>query len=597
VNKIRRQSGVLVFLTPFLMVALAVVAVLAMDAARLYSVKADMQRVVNAAATAAADSSQACSMDGSLTDMEDRAKAAAKAMGFDPDNPDDPMAKFSVSAGLLSPPLDEPSILQFEERSDILQSNAALVSYTRDEPISKLLPKTLFEPISLSVNAASRKELYASLSATSSTAAVDGGLLGILLDSELLGLGELDLTHLPDLEKVFVLVGDVASVGGEILPLTQVTVADVLKTVLDDVNLSSSPARNVVSALINNAGISGVPVSEVLKIEGDIESARNAKFPLYDFVVSVVMNAAHSLGGEGGGLIDLGIAPIDSTIVQDIKDKASDSVNEVDGITLNVKLVVDEPAPIVIGPARMVPCVSEDDDCEPLQDTKWATSVKAADIRVLVDIGLDLSINYTNVIPKVQLVKVSLPLEVTVGGGKAEFVGTNCAVGNENDVPDLDVNLIGGVVTAHSAQGKALNVSLAGVNIIETGFSVGLTRVTEDGSSYSMENYALDCSGANCVAEFKGAESDYDLDLSFDGPISDEEEWSIGDLIPSVVDIILGIVTNILEPLLDAILAPILSDVVFELLDELGLQVGTMEVRVVGADQLSHQLIENVEIK
>src|SRR5690554_824256 len=162
------------------MVALAVVAVLAMDAARLYSVKADMQRVVNAAATAAADSSQACSMDADFSEMKSRALTAAKAVGFSGDE-----SELEVLYGILVPSDEDSAVLEFERRAAIQETNAAHVTYTRNEPLTKLpigkLLPGIAKPIRLEASAASRKELYAVLSGGSSTVEINEGLLGALL--------------------------------------------------------------------------------------------------------------------------------------------------------------------------------------------------------------------------------------------------------------------------------------------------------------------------------------------------------------------------------------------------------------------------------
>src|SRR5690554_7799559 len=123
---------------------------------RLYSVKADMQRVVNAAATAAADSSQACSMDADFSEMKSRALMAAKAVGFSGDG-----SELEVFSGILVPSDEDTAVLECEKRVDIQQTNAAVVRCTREEAISKLILSSFFDPASLSVNAASSMELLA----------------------------------------------------------------------------------------------------------------------------------------------------------------------------------------------------------------------------------------------------------------------------------------------------------------------------------------------------------------------------------------------------------------------------------------------------
>lgn len=77
------QQGALIFATPLLLVLLFFFVVLLIDGARIFSVRSEMQAVVNAAATAAADEAQSC---GGLTPaysrMETRALAAAQSRGL-----------------------------------------------------------------------------------------------------------------------------------------------------------------------------------------------------------------------------------------------------------------------------------------------------------------------------------------------------------------------------------------------------------------------------------------------------------------------------------------------------------------------------------
>ncbi|HAM76528.1 MAG TPA: hypothetical protein DCQ09_13035, partial [Alcanivorax sp.] len=79
-----RQRGALLFITPIIMIAVILLGVLALDGARLYSLRQEMQSQVNAAATAAADGTQTCG--GATVNMGNiraRALAAARTQGFD----------------------------------------------------------------------------------------------------------------------------------------------------------------------------------------------------------------------------------------------------------------------------------------------------------------------------------------------------------------------------------------------------------------------------------------------------------------------------------------------------------------------------------
>src|SRR5690554_7509923 len=221
------------------MVALAVVAVLAMDAARLYSVKADMQRVVNAAATAAADEAQACSMNADIGLMKARALVAARQVGFNGN-----AEELEVFAGVFEPAGDGSSTLSFTRQSDIDKTNAAVVRYKRQERLSWLLPEWLFPPVELSVNAGSRKELYAALSASASTLNLEGGLLGNLLGA-VLGQSNysLDPISLQSLESTLLRVGDLLTLLGlaDVTALLNAPLVDVLDATVDLVGGVTTP--------------------------------------------------------------------------------------------------------------------------------------------------------------------------------------------------------------------------------------------------------------------------------------------------------------------------------------------------------------------
>src|SRR5690554_7264065 len=135
-----------------------------------------MQRMVNAAVPAAADEHQACSMNADIGLRKARAVVAASQVGFNGN-----AEELELFAGVFEPAGDGSSTLSFTPQSDIDKTNAAVVHYKRQEQLSWLLPEWLFPPVELSVNAGSRKELYAALSASASTLNLEGGLLGNLL--------------------------------------------------------------------------------------------------------------------------------------------------------------------------------------------------------------------------------------------------------------------------------------------------------------------------------------------------------------------------------------------------------------------------------
>ena len=139
-----RQRGALTVITPLLMLLVILLGAMALDGARLFSLRKEMQSQVNAAATAAADAAQACGGRMiSLSDMRQRALAAARAQGFE--GGDDELI---ITPGLLED-VDENGGLIFQAADFIDQTNAVLVSYQRDVKISLLLPEDIFGTVSV----------------------------------------------------------------------------------------------------------------------------------------------------------------------------------------------------------------------------------------------------------------------------------------------------------------------------------------------------------------------------------------------------------------------------------------------------------------
>jgi len=597
VNKIRRQSGVLVFLTPFLIVALAVVAVLAMDAARLYSVKADMQRVVNAAATAAADEAQACSMNADIGLMKARALVAARQVGFNGN-----AEELEVFAGVFEPAGDGSSTLSFTPQSDIDKTNAAVVRYKRQERLSWLLPEWLFPPVELSVNAGSRKELYAALSASASTLNLEGGLLGNLLGA-VLGQSNysLDPTSLQSLESTLLGVGDLLTLLGlaDVTALLNAPLVDVLDATVDLVGGVTTPVGTLVSELAESGGLSGLDTGAVLAVAGDADAAKNAEFPLYDFIVSVVLNSAKALSDDGQGLINLSVDPSESPVLETLLNNSL-----LGSIDIQLRLGIDNPAPVVIGPARQG------------KNNEWLTEVSATDISLEALVDLELSIGYIgdlisaltlNIVKVETLNDIRIPLVVQVGGGSAEFTGAQCARGGSNEV-DLAVyakpavaNVETGTLSAvgdlvrEPIHATILKLSIAEQPLLNVCVDADLGAklpVVED--ERYVQGYPLRCPDGDCsrVLESSGPTWVKGLDVQLDNLALDCGETSLLSILNPVIDLL----KPVIETLLNIVTTVVLQGIISPLLMLLGVDLSGLNVAVVGADQLGNQLIENVEM-
>ncbi|MEP3590219.1 MAG: pilus assembly protein TadG-related protein [Marinobacter sp.] len=597
-NNRNRQKGVLIFLMPFILVAIAVVATLAMDATRLYSVKDDMQSVVNAAATAAADEAMACGV-GDVSLMRARALAAAKQAGFDGDN-----SELELIVGVIDPGDTDTSELKFTETPPN-QSNAAVVRYTRKERVSWLLPETFFEPVEISVNAAARKELYATLSANSSTVKVTNGLLGNLLGG-VLGQSNysLDPTSLTSLESTLMGVGDLLSNLGvnNVTALLDRPLIEVLDAVVDVVGGVTTPVGGLVDDLTGAAGLTGLKLSSVLEVKGNKEAARGAEFPLYDFIMSVVLNSAHQIGkASGTGLLGLNIDTADAPALKPLLDNGL-----LGDLDLTLKLGVDNPAPVVIGPARYG------------SDNQWMTEIHSSDVSLEALVDLELSIGFigdlisglTLGLVQVELLdSIRVPLAVKVGGGRAEFVGASCARGKNNEinievlahpsVASIETGTIqsDGEVAREPIHATILKLALLSQPLLNVCVDADLgVNIPVAEQTHSLTGVPLYCPDGQCAKKLTNSQPTWiqGLDLDIQNLALDCGE---SNSVLSILNPIIKLLEPVVEVLVNLVTTVLLQGIVSPLLMALGVDLSGLEITMTGADQLSTQLIENVELK
>lgn len=556
-----RQQGVLVFITPMLLLLVLLFGTLTLDGARLYSLRSAMQSQVNAAATAAADATQACGgQSASLSNMKARALTAAKAQGFSGSDSD-----LSVQYGVLED-TDKNGELAFRPTDNVDESNAVRVAYKRQVRVSMLLPQSFLGGINLSANAAVRKEAVATISAAGSTANVDGGLLGGLLGAVLGGGNSysLDPTSLNSLEKTTIKLGDLLNATGVntvagLLPLSGEQLADALSSIAT--NRGIAGVAGLLDNLATANGIDTIKVSDVIDVVGDASVPRNSQFPLYDTVISLVLNVAKSQSGADG-LIDL---PIKANIL---------SLAKVD-----VKLHVGEPSKIVIGPAR-----------KNIQG-EWMTQFEAPDIalQVTAEAGID------NILG-IKIATLSVPIAVNAGVGKGALIAVDCARGTQNSAAvtmslDRDVaNVVTGIVLPSGALKKDnVNLKLLGaINIPLIPLDIEIPGVHEiktlSDSETSKSRYSLYCTSSSGCDSLHYQDPGGGLDLDSLDVNASLAGLKLGKL--------LGPVTNLLKPILDGLVNVVINP----LLKTLGVGLGGISVTVSNVDQSGIQLIENVPV-
>ena len=577
----RRQRGALIFITPLLMVLVVFLATLAIDGARLYSLRQAMQSQVNAAATAAADGVQTCGgADVDMATMRQRALTVARAQGFAGDDGD-----LVVQAGLLQDG-DGDGNLEFHPVPFPDQSNAVRVSYLRSERISVLLPSRLGS-VDLEASAAVRKEAVATISAAGSTAVVEGGLLGSLLGAVLRdGAYRLDSTSLASLQGTTVELGELLNTLGindvaELLPLGGDELAGALRTIAG----VTSPLGRTLDDIAGAAGIETIKVGDVLSVVGESRVPENSEFPLYDVVISLVLNIAKQQQAGSDGILSLPI---------DINNLSIPLLANIKAV--NVELHVGEPPTVAIGPAR------RDEAGE------WVTRFYAPDITLALTTDVEL-LNLDLGLASLNLASLKIPLAVAVGGGEGAFVAADCARGNNNDT-EVTVELerevariaTGSVDTAGALKKEDIDAQVGRLRLffglipvldpaIQLTAGLDVVVPAEDQTVTFDPRYPLYCSVESGCARQEWEDQGAGLDgLNLDVELKKVEllglklTWAVAPI------------TETLQTLLNGVVSSLAKALINPLLQTLGVGLGGISVTVSGVNQSNIQLIENVAL-
>ncbi|MZR62872.1 hypothetical protein [Alcanivorax sp. DP30] len=562
----RRQRGALTIITPLLLLVIITLSVMVLDGARLYKLRGEMQAQVNVAAQAGASATQSCGgLAASTFLIRQRALAAAQAQGFSGE-----ADALTVRSGVVERGAD--NVLAFRPVS-FIESNAVLVSYTRNEPISLLLPESVFGTLNITVNAAARKEVVATLSAAGSTATVDSGIVGGLLGSV---LGDpfyvLDPTSLDSLRNTTVRLGDL---------LTEVGVADVtallgldgqtLAAALRDIGGISSPVGRTLDDLLGAAGLETVQVSDVLEVVEGTQVPASSEFPLYDMLISLVLNVAETQQDALGGFLTV---PLDVDL----------DLGAVANVNASVRLNVGEAPRIVIGPARQD------------ADGNWVTRFYAPDIRLQVLANVQL----LSLGGLLSGANVYLPLAVNVGGAEGEFVSARCAVGGVNQV-EIGINLNRSVArlgtgTVDTDTGDIIPengdldlLGILGLQLLTADvFIAGEVPGIQENNVIISDDYPLYCSDLGCSEDTYQDTGDGVGGLDLDLDLRNVALLGLPLDLSSLLNLLEGLLSDVVEALAGALINP--------LLESLGIGLGGVTVTVTNADQGGSQVIENVTV-
>jgi len=590
INRLR-QRGALSVITPLLLLIVIALTVMALDGARLYSLRSDMQAQVNVAAQAAAGAAQACGGQAPSTALvQQRALAAAVAQGFEGSDQD-----LNVQLGVIAD-ASSSGVVAFEPVNLIERSNAVLVSYTRTEPISMLLPKSVFGGISLSVNAAVRKEVVATVSAAGGTVGLGGDatLLGSLLGVVLNQPGfSLDPTDLNSLENATVQLGDLLTATGvnDLVDLLGLDASE-LAAAIRDVGTATAPVADLLDSIVTAQGIETIKVGDIISVVENASVPSSSEFPVYDLVISLVLNLAEQQQAGAGGLLSLplNINNLSVPLIADIN-------------TVDLGLNVGEPPTVAVGPAR------QDEDGE------WVTRFYAPDVTLQLSAQVELLPINLGPLLSLSLADLTVPLAVNAGGGEGQLISADCARGTSNSV-EFGVNLereIARIVTGRLTAAGELQPERLEANVGRLSLLSGLLPPIE-GILYL---------NAEVDGEVPGIEETVFLDPRYDlycDPIEGCDQSQYNDLGDGLSGLDLEITVHEasllrssfglinLTPLLDPILDPVLellSDVISSLaeglinplLRTLGVGLGGISVNVSAANQDGIQLIENIAVE
>ena len=588
-----RQAGALVLLMPLVIAVCGIVTLMIVDVARLFAAQAELQGQATAAASAGVIGTQACGGDAvDLETMERAALSAASARKFKAES-----GTLDIYPGELVAGADH--ILNFRQ-APISQSDSVLAVIRTNEPVSRAVP-ALFGSVELQASSAVRKQVVATISSAGSTLGIDGGLIGYLIGA-LTGQSNyaLDPTDLASLENTLVQVGELVDAAGaeslnDLLSMQGAVLARAVRAVAG----ISSPTGELADDLLSVSGVNAVPVSSLIQLAEDSTPPDSTAIRAYDLLISLALGAAK----EQQALASSGIV-VDAFHLLDLP-----FIDEVDESEVEVRLIVNQPPTLAIGPAR------QDDEGQ------WVTEFLAADI------GLEIQALYRQtgstaegiLLPGVRYAVLETPMKLAIalGGGAGQLVSAECARGGLNEVSvavDLqrspavlgtgEIGASGSFQSSRQVKSLKLTVGNHGLEQdladVRIEYSV-YGRITVADERRKFDGYDLSCRGEEChVSSYVTAGSaeeavdttlsavvhnvDVDiLNLSLVGPDSAAIELAVQRLFEES-----------LNPTVQAVGYNLLNVLVKPIAQATGVSFGGVQVSLAGATQIGTQVVKGL---
>lgn len=556
-----RQRGAYSFL--FLVILIGgglLVFALAADGARLYAQQRVLQQQADALAVAAAASVQTCGgSSASASQVCQAAQGFATAQGFPIS-----VACDDIETGVLE---SAGSGLYTFTVAPFRQSNSVRVGLQHDVPRSLLLPARLGGYSTIAAESIARRELIGTFSAAPDLLALgaeEGTILNSILAQVLgtpVGLTLLDYQELRETTVgLGMLLAELASLGVGDGTLTTLLESDVPASMLLEALALAVGVASPLDSLLVETGLGVVSVRDIFKVNVTEGISEEARLPLYDVLLSVVLNLAEGL------LIEL---PVDI---------------EAPGLAkIRAYLITDEAPSVAMGPARQD------------GDEGWVTNASGADIRIQLEleINIDISVLGTGV-----SASLALPLSARAGAARGDFISASCAGGFNNEV-QLSVGARTAVADIDGSADVALSLSLLGIPITLAGLRLQVelpVGATDDVLNYPpMPLHAVE-QITRRAGEKLGLANLEQGTLRIEGTANPDYDCGV----------VCGLVNTALQPIirgLDAVLLDSLLPLIGSVLDGvlepifalLGIELGTADITILDVRQSQPTVVRTIK--
>ena len=318
----------------------------------------------------------------------------------------------------------------------------------------------------------------------------------------------------------------------------------------------------------------------------------SSEFPVYDLVISLVLNLAEQQQAGAGGLLSLPLT------INNLSVPLIANINSVD-----LGLNVGEPPTVAVGPAR------QDADGE------WVTRFYAPDVTLQLSAQVELLPISLGPLLTFSLADLTVPLAVNAGGGEGQLISADCARGRSNSV-EFGVNLereVARIVTGRLGPGGELLPERLEANVGRLSLLSGLLPPIEgilylnaevEGEVPGVEEtvfmdprYNLYCDPIEGCDQSQHNDlgdglSGLDLDITVHEASLLRSNFGLINLTPlltPIVDPVLVLLNDVISSLAEAVINPLLRT--------LGVGLGGISVNVSAANQDGIQLIENIAVE